>query len=270
MCHSRGSAGTVGGAYREGAAGWHLLNAAHTHQALAQPPPRWRCRAVLQSSALSALSLTSKVMSRKDRVVARLRGGIGFLLKKRGVQVLTGTAVLAGSKAVEVTAEGGEVTRLEARNIVIATGSEPVTPRVFGYDGDYVLTSEDVLSLKELPKRILIIGAGVIGCEFASIFRAFGCEVPVADIMPNILPMVDDDAAEVVKATFKRRGIGVHTGVKISSVQVVETRGGVHRGRPGVQGRQGAARHWCADHRRVGAGRRRRDRCRWRSRWTRA
>jgi len=129
--------------------------------------------------------------------------------------------VLAGSKAVEVTAEGGEVTRLEARNIVIATGSEPVTPRVFGYDGDYVLTSEDVLSLKELPKRILIIGAGVIGCEFASIFRAFGCEVSVVDIMPNILPMVDDDAAEVVKATFKRRGIGVHTGVKISSVQVV-------------------------------------------------
>lgn len=163
----------------------------------------------------------AKVMSRKDRVVARLRGGIGFLLKKRGVQVLTGTAVLAGSKAVEVTAEGGEVTRLEARNIVIATGSEPVTPRVFGYNGDYVLTSEDVLSLKELPKRILIIGAGVIGCEFASIFRAFGCEVSVVDIMPNILPMVDDDAAEVVKATFKRRGIGVHTGVKISSVQVV-------------------------------------------------
>ena len=78
-------------------------------------------------------------------MVARLRGGIGFLLKKRGVQVLTGTAVLAGSKAVEVTAEGGEVTRLEARNIVIAIGSEPVTPRVFGYDGDYVLTSEDVL-----------------------------------------------------------------------------------------------------------------------------
>jgi dihydrolipoamide dehydrogenase len=162
-----------------------------------------------------------KVMSRKDRSVARLRGGVGLLLKRRGVTVLTGKAVLAGSRAVEVTAENGEVTRLEARNIVIATGSEPVTPRIFGYDGDHVLTSEDVLRLKELPRRLLIIGAGVIGCEFASIFRAFGSEVDVVDIMPNILPMVDDDAADLVRATFKKRGIGVHTGVKVASVNVV-------------------------------------------------
>ncbi len=163
----------------------------------------------------------AKVMARKDRSVARLRGGVSLILKRRKVTVLTGKAALAGSRAVEVTAENGDVTRLEARNIVIATGSEPVTPRMFGYDGVHVLTSEDVLRLKEMPRRLLIIGAGVIGCEFASIFRAFGSEVDVVDIMPNILPMVDDDAVEVVRASFKKRGIGVHTGMKIASVNVV-------------------------------------------------
>lgn len=162
-----------------------------------------------------------KVAARKDRSVAKLRGGVGLLLKRRGVDVYNGTGVLAGAKAVEVTAADGSTTRLEARNIVIATGSEPVTPRIFGYDGEHVITSDDVLRLRKLPESMLIIGAGVIGCEFASIFKCFGSKIILVDIMPNILPMVDDDVAEVVKASFKRRGIEVHTGTKIVSVNVV-------------------------------------------------
>ena len=145
----------------------------------------------------------ARVMARKDRVVARLRGGVGLLLKRRKIDVFSGTGTLAGTRAVEATARDGSTTRIEARNIVIATGSEPVAPRMFGYDGANMLTSDDVLKLKELPESMLIVGAGVIGCEFASIFRTFGCEVTMVDIMPNILPMVDEDVANTVRAASR-------------------------------------------------------------------
>ena len=166
----------------------------------------------------------ARVMARKDRVVARLRGGVGLLLKRRKIDVLSGVGTLAGTRAVEATALDGSTTRLEARNIVIATGSEPIAPRMFGYDGVNMLTSEDVLKLKELPESMLIVGAGVIGCEFASIFRAFGCEVTLVDIMPSILPMVDDDVAAVVRTAFAKRGIKIHTGTKITEVKVADGR----------------------------------------------
>ena len=109
--------------------------------------------------------------------------------------MFSGVGTLAGTRAVEATAPDGSTARIEARNIVIATGSEPIAPRMFGYDGVNMLTSDDVLKLKELPESMLIVGAGVIGCEFASIFRTFGCDVTMVDIMPNILPMVDEDVA---------------------------------------------------------------------------
>ncbi len=162
-----------------------------------------------------------RVMAKKEKVVAKLRGGVNLLIKRRKVDFVSGVGTLAGTRAVEVAAPDGSVSRLEARNIVIATGSEPITPRIFGYDGVNVLTSEDVLKLSALPKSLLIIGAGVIGCEFASIFRTFGCDVTLVDIMPNILPMVDDDVADVVRKSFKKRGIDIHTGTKIASVNIV-------------------------------------------------
>ncbi len=166
----------------------------------------------------------ARVMARKDKVVAKLRGGVGLLLRRRKVDVFTGVGTLAGTRAVEATAPDGSITRIEARNIVIATGSEPIAPRMFGHDGVNMLTSDDVLKLKELPESVLIVGAGVIGCEFASIFRTFGCEVTVVDIMPNILPMVDEDVANAVRAAFAKRGIKIHTGTKITSVKVADGR----------------------------------------------
>ena len=166
----------------------------------------------------------ARVMARKDKVIAKLRGGVGLLLKRRKVDVFTGVGTLAGTRAVEATAPDGSTTRIEARNIVIATGSEPVAPRMFGYDGVNMLTSDDVLKLKELPESVLIVGAGVIGCEFAGIFRTFGCEVTMVDIMPNILPMVDEDVANTVRAAFVKRGIKIHTGTKITSMTVTDGR----------------------------------------------
>jgi len=164
----------------------------------------------------------ARVMARKDKVIAKLRGGVGLLLRRRKVDVFSGVGTLAGTRAVEATASDGSTARIEARNIVIATGSEPIAPRMFGYDGVNMLTSDDVLKLKELPESMLVVGAGVIGCEFASIFRTFGCDVTMVDIMPNILPMVDEDVANIVRAAFQKRGIKIHTGTKITSVKVTD------------------------------------------------
>lgn len=164
----------------------------------------------------------ARVMSRKDRVTARLRGGVSLLLKRRKVDVVRGEGRLAGPGTVEATSADGSSVRVEARNVLIATGSEPVAPRIFGHDGVNVITSEEVLKLTSMPASLLIIGAGVIGCEFASIFRSFGSEVTLVDIMPNILPMVDDDAAAAVRASFQKRGIAIHTGAKITGVHVVD------------------------------------------------
>jgi len=164
----------------------------------------------------------AKIVSRKNRVVAKLRGGINLLMKKRKIDVISGKGRLVEKGKVEVTDKTGNVNIIEAQNVVIATGSYPVTPAMFKYDGANVITSEEMLVLKDKPESLLIIGAGVIGCEFASIFNALGTEVQLVDVMPNILPMVDDDVADVVKKEFEKRGISVKTGVKIASIEIVD------------------------------------------------
>ena len=164
----------------------------------------------------------AKVMSRKNRVVAKLKGGIGLLMKKRKVEVISGRGRLVAKGKVEVMDKVGNVTFIEGENVVLATGSSPITPAVFKYDGVNVVTSEELLSLKEMPESLLIIGAGVVGCEFASIFNSLGARIQLVDVMPNILPMVDDDVADVVKKEFEKRGISVKVGTKIASVEVFD------------------------------------------------
>ena len=149
----------------------------------------------------------AKVMSRKNRVVAKLKGGIGLLMKKRKVEVISGRGRLVAKGKVEVMDKVGNVTFIEGENVVLATGSSPITPAVFKYDGVNVVTSEELLSLKEMPESLLIIGAGVVGCEFASIFNSLGARIQLVDVMPNILPMVDDDVADVVKKEFEKRNL---------------------------------------------------------------
>ena len=165
-----------------------------------------------------------KAMSRKDRVTAKLKAGVGYLMKKNGITVLNGDARVESPGKVEVTAADGTKQLYETKNIVIATGSSPVTPKMFGYDGTLVLTSDEMLSLKEVPGELLIVGAGVIGCEFASIYGTFGSKVTLVDVMPRILPMVDEEAASIVAATFKKRGMEVITGVGVKSVEKTENR----------------------------------------------
>lgn len=162
-----------------------------------------------------------RLMERKDQVVARLVQGVEFLLKKNRVELIRGTARLSGKG--RVTVEGPEgVSGLEAENIILATGTGPARVKAFGYDGERVITSDEALKLGEVPKRLLIIGGGVIGCEFACIFSALGSKVTVVEIMPTILPLLDKEAARQMQGLLKRQGIAIKNRVKIQEVKKLQ------------------------------------------------
>ncbi|HHY33678.1 MAG TPA: dihydrolipoyl dehydrogenase [Firmicutes bacterium] len=160
-----------------------------------------------------------RMVARKDRVVARLRAGIGFLLKKNKVAVIAGTGRMMGPGRIEVDAKEGPA-EVRARDIIIATGSKPVIFPSFGYDGRVVITSDEALDFQDVPESLLIVGGGVIGCEFAFIFSSLGSRVTVVDIMPTILPMEDPDSAAAVADSLKKRKVVVRTGVKIERIAV--------------------------------------------------
>ncbi|MFZ5648996.1 MAG: dihydrolipoyl dehydrogenase [Bacillota bacterium] len=160
----------------------------------------------------------SRLMERKNQVVGRLVQGVEFLLKKNKVELFKGTARLAGSGRVVV--EGADGSRdLEAENIILATGTEPALIEAFGYDGDLVITSDEALNLKEVPQRLIIIGGGVIGSEFACIFSALGSKVTVVEIMPAILPLMDKEVSRQMQGLMKRQGINIKTKSKIQEIR---------------------------------------------------
>jgi len=159
-----------------------------------------------------------RLMERKNQVVDRLVKGVEFLLKKNKVDLFKGTARLSGSGRVMVAGSDGEL-ELEAENIILATGTEPALNKDFGYDGDRVMTSQEALNLTGVPQRLVIIGGGVIGCEFACIFSALGSKVTVVEIMPGILPLLDKDVSRQMQSLMKRQGISIKTSVKIQGVR---------------------------------------------------
>ena len=157
------------------------------------------------------------LFERKNRVVGQLVEGIKFLLKKNKIDLIKGVAKIRSSNMVLVATEQGEI-ELETENIIVATGTEPFVFEGLNYDGDLVITSNEALNLTNVPKEMIIIGGGVIGCEFACIFNALGSKVTVIEMMPNILPLVDKEAARQLQSLLKKQGINVKTKVKIEQV----------------------------------------------------
>jgi dihydrolipoamide dehydrogenase len=152
--------------------------------------------------------------ARKQKVVNQLWKGLQSLLKGRKVSVYQGRGTLLPGRTVRV-ADG---TDLVGRAVVLATGSAPRT--IPGFDvGPYVMTSDEVLALDQLPGSAVVIGGGAIGCEFASMMSDLGTQVTLLEVLPKILPGCDADVAEVVSRSFKRRGIDVHTGVAVHGHQ---------------------------------------------------
>ncbi|MFA5536720.1 MAG: dihydrolipoyl dehydrogenase [Bacillota bacterium] len=169
-----------------------------------------------------------KVVSRKNEIVTGLVKGIDFLLSRHKVEILSGEGRISAPNTVEIMDSEGNSKAITAKNIIIATGSEPALIASLGYNGKTVITSNEALQLDEIPKSLLVIGGGVIGCEFATIFHELGTKVIIVEAMPTILPLVDDEISRRMQMLLRKKGIAVQTKAMIKSVveeadQVVAT-----------------------------------------------
>nr|WP_255603725.1 dihydrolipoyl dehydrogenase [Oscillochloris sp. ZM17-4] len=157
-------------------------------------------------------------MKHKDNVVKASTEGVAFLMKKNKVEVVAGWGVVAGRGSVHVKLTAGGERTLTAKNILVSTGGRPRPLPGAPFDGQRILSSTDMLTLKETPGSLLSIGAGAIGIEFASMFRAFGSEVTVVEALPRIVPNEDEEVSAELEKAFKRRGIKTMAGVKVEGL----------------------------------------------------
>lgn len=155
----------------------------------------------------------TRVQTGKRNSVERLVKGIEFLLKKNGVRILRGEARLKSEREVIVQSE--ENTKIFADNIILAMGSESASLPFLQPDGKRIITSRDALELKELPKRLLIVGAGAIGLEMGTIFQRMGCDVTILEVMPTVLPCIDRDMAVRLERLLTAQGLNINTQMKI-------------------------------------------------------
>jgi dihydrolipoamide dehydrogenase len=155
---------------------------------------------------------------RKDKVVDGLVRGIGQLFKSHGVDYVPGHGRITGASEVTVTGENDVETKLEAENIIIATGSRSANIPTFPVDGKRILNSDHLLELENLPKSILIIGAGVIGCEWACMLSLLDVEVTMVEMLDHALPMEDTDASKLMERELKKLKVKLHTKTRVESV----------------------------------------------------
>ena len=155
------------------------------------------------------------VQTRKDRVVSGLTKGIEFLFKKNKIEWIKGTASVAGRGSVEVV-EGDTQTLSASKEIIIATGSTPRSVPGVEIDRKRIITSDEAIALREVPKSMLILGSGAVGVEFASIFRRFGSSVTIIELLPRIVPAEDEAISAELEKSFKKQGIVIHTGTKVT------------------------------------------------------
>jgi dihydrolipoamide dehydrogenase len=164
----------------------------------------------------AAVGLDMKaVHARKDKIVQGLTRGIEFLFKKNGIEWIRGTARLAAKGRVEVT-EGQKVA-VRAREILVATGSQPRSVPGVTIDKRRILTSDEAIHLREVPRSIAIIGSGAVGVEFASIFRSFGAAVTIVELLPRLVPVEDEAVSAELEKSFKKRRIVSHTGARVTA-----------------------------------------------------
>ncbi|MEF9951396.1 MAG: dihydrolipoyl dehydrogenase [Clostridium sp.] len=160
----------------------------------------------------------TKVQERKGGIVNTLVSGIDQLLKANGVELISGKASLKDKNTVTVNLNNGETREITAKNIIIATGSRPSMPSIEGGNLEGVLTSDEILELSEVPKRLLVVGGGVIGMEFASIFNSLGSEVTVLQSSDRILKFADTDLTKRLIASSKKKGIAMNLNTRIQSI----------------------------------------------------
>lgn len=156
------------------------------------------------------------MLARKGQVVETLRGGIGALLKAAGVTVFKGSASFTGRRTVKVS--GADEAQIEAKSVIVATGSEALVPG-FIPRSERVLTSTELLSIPAIPKSLLVLGGGVIGCEFACLFAELGTKVTVVEMMDSILPLIDKELGRSLAVQMKKAGIEILTGKPLQDIK---------------------------------------------------
>jgi dihydrolipoamide dehydrogenase len=158
------------------------------------------------------------VNSYKDKVVEGLYKGLSGLVKSRGIEVVQGTGTLVSPTAVEVDGR-----RIEARHVLLATGSVPKTLPGLVLDGTRVISSDDALNLDRVPASAVILGAGAIGCEFASVWASFGADVTIVEALPHLVPLEEESSSKLLERAFRKRGIKQELGARFSSVEQTAT-----------------------------------------------
>jgi dihydrolipoamide dehydrogenase len=188
-----------------------LTSAAHTFTTL-KNAERWGLK--VHGMELDFLSL----MRRKQMVVTRLVTGVKTLLKARGVNLIRGTASFLDENKIEVKLDNGAIEKLEADKFLIATGSVPLKLPIPGIESQGVIDSTGALSLTSVPKSMLIVGGGAIGCEFAYIYSSFGTKITIVELLSQILPGEDEEISAGLRASLERAGIKIYTSSKVSQI----------------------------------------------------
>ncbi len=167
------------------------------------------------------------VQKRKTSIVDKHTKGLGFLMKKNKVTVISGYGRLTGPAkdgihTIDLTAADGTKSEVKTKNIILATGSD--AKMIFGLKpDDRILTNIEMLSVPQVPKSLIVIGAGAVGVEFSSIFRSFGTEVTLVEFLPRIMPPEDEEISKELTRVFKKRGIDINTGAKVEKIEKTDS-----------------------------------------------
>jgi dihydrolipoamide dehydrogenase len=161
-----------------------------------------------------------QAQKRKNKVVLKLAKGVEFLMKKNKVQIFKGAARIEKPGQITVTREDDATDTVETKNIIIATGSVPRSLPTLPIDGQQIITSDEILELSEIPKSLIVLGAGAVGVEFASMYARFGSDVVIIELLPRLLPIEDEEISAELLKSFKKQGIKSFTGANFQSAVV--------------------------------------------------
>ncbi|HWQ04469.1 MAG TPA: dihydrolipoyl dehydrogenase [Longilinea sp.] len=164
----------------------------------------------------------SVAVKRSRQVSDRLVKGVGFLMKKNNIDVFMGAAKLTSRTSLTVTDKEGKVQELQAKNLIIATGAFSATIPGVTVDGEKIVSYQEAILQEKRPESVVIIGAGAIGMEFATVWSGYGSQVTIVEMLPRVLPLEDEEVSNELAKAFKKRGIQILTGHKVQSVQATE------------------------------------------------
>lgn len=169
------------------------------------------------------LTLDYSVAVKRSRQVSdRLVRGVGFLMKKNNIDVHMGTAFLQSKDTIKVTDKDGKVTQLKTKNVIIATGSHTFIIPGVTVDGQKIVTYQEAILQEKLPQSVVIIGAGAIGVEFATVWNAYGAKVTLVEMLPRVLPLEDEETSAELAKAYQKRGIQILTSHKVMAVETTD------------------------------------------------